>query len=472
MKKRSELFFSFILVPIDYLMLVAGFVLAYFVREGQSKPFAYLMSGQSYLRYMLLLLPIWILLFAVLGLYSLSSVRSRLQEAGRIVAATLAGTMLLILLDFFTTQPIFPSKSIPVYGFLIGTGLVILGRFLINLVQRFLFRYGVGVYKVAVIGKNAIADQLSHGMVRQNRGYSLVENRIDVQAGNVEQSLAQLTKLDVDEIIVADNRIPEKNLVTIVNYCEDHHISYKFVPSIGGLYTSRLETTRYRDIPLLQVVPTPLEGWGRIIKRLADLILTTIVVVILSPIMLAIVILMKLTDPGPIIYAHKRLTRAGKTFFVYKFRSMKRDYCTGGKFGGKTDLEVLATFNDPKLIDEWKRDQKVKKDPRVSKIGRFLRATSLDELPQLFNILKGELSLVGPRPIVEDELKRYGKVSGLFLQIKPGLTGLWQVSGRNDIGYEERVKLDIYYIENWSLWLDFVILCKTAWVLIRGRNGY
>jgi len=151
---------------------------------------------------------------------------------------------------------------------------------------------------------------------------------------------------------------------------------------------------------------------------------------------------------------------------------MKQDYCTGGKFGNKSDLEILKTFNDPKLIEEFKRDQKVKNDPRISVIGKFLRSTSLDELPQLLNILKGELSLVGPRPIVEKELPRYGEVQDLFLRIKPGLTGLWQVSGRNDIDYDERVKLDIYYIENWSLWLDVKIFFKTIWVLLKGSDGY
>jgi exopolysaccharide biosynthesis polyprenyl glycosylphosphotransferase len=348
---------------------------------------------------------------------------------------------------------------------------VILGRIAVRFIQRFLFRYGVGVYKVAILGHGALADQLGHDLAKSDRGYKILKNNVDPQA-DLNGDLEDLRKRGLDEIIVADTKIPDKNLIEIINYCENNHITYKFVPSIAGLYTSRLQSIQYRDLTLLEVVPTPLEGWGRIVKRICDLLISLLAIIIFSPIMLALVIIMKLTDPGLIIYRHKRLTRAGKTLWVYKFRSMKQAYCTGGQFDGKTDLEVLATFNDPKLIDEWKNNQKLKNDPRVSTIGKFMRKTSLDELPQLFNILKGELSLVGPRPIVEDELSRYGKVSNLFLKIKPGLTGLWQVSGRNDVDYEERVKLDIYYIENWSLWIDLIILIKTVGVVLRGRGGY
>ncbi len=188
--------------------------------------------------------------------------------------------------------------------------------------------------------------------------------------------------------------------------------------------------------------------------------------------MAIIAIFIKIFDNGPVFYVHKRITRSGKPLKILKFRSMKQVYCTGGKYAGKTDLEILKTFNNPALIEEFKRDQKVKNDPRVSSIGRFLRKTSLDELPQLFNVLVGQLSFVGPRPIVENELSRYGDESGIFLHIKPGLTGLWQVSGRNDIDYVSRVKLDIYYIENWSIGLDITILLRTIPVVLFGRSGY
>ena len=222
---------------------------------------------------------------------------------------------------------------------------------------------------------------------------------------------------------------------------------------------------------VLEVISTPLEGWSRVIKRLSDLVIVCISFVFTLPLMAIIAILIKLTDPGKVFYLHKRLTRSGKKINIIKFRTMKQDFCTGGKYSNKSDIEILGRFGDPKLVEEFKRTQKLKKDPRVSKIGNFLRKTSLDELPQLFNVLTGNLSLVGPRPIVQQELERYGDESGLFLHIKPGLTGLWQVSGRNDVSYDNRVKLDIYYIENWSIGLDLAILLRTIPIVLR-KTGY
>lgn len=157
---------------------------------------------------------------------------------------------------------------------------------------------------------------------------------------------------------------------------------------------------------------------------------------------------------------------------VYKFRTMHRKYSTGINHTYKTPEEALASFGDPQLLVEFKQNQKLKNDPRVSGFGKFLRRTSLDELPQLYNVLRGQLSLVGPRPVVPEELARYGENAGRLLAIKPGMTGLWQVSGRNDISYSERVNLEIYYVENWSLMLDIIILLRTIKVVLRGKNGY
>ncbi|MDX1766353.1 MAG: sugar transferase, partial [Candidatus Saccharimonadales bacterium] len=168
-----------------------------------------------------------------------------------------------------------------------------------------------------------------------------------------------------------------------------------------------------------------------------------------------------------VFYKHKRLTRYGKTIYVYKLRSMYWKYSTGDKGQKKSDEQIFREMGREDLIAEFKKNQKVKDDPRIMKIGKFTRSTSLDELPQLINIFKGDLSLVGPRPIVKDELHHYDEFDSLFLAIRPGLTGLWQVSGRSDLSYEERVRLDIYYIQNWSLILDIKILLKTVAVVIR-----
>jgi Undecaprenyl-phosphate galactose phosphotransferase WbaP len=203
--------------------------------------------------------------------------------------------------------------------------------------------------------------------------------------------------------------------------------------------------------------------WNLGIKRLLDLSLVIIGGLVILPFLLIIALLIKIDSPGPAIYKHPRIGRNGKPFKVYKFRSMVLD-------AEERLLSLLAA--DPKAREEWEADHKLKNDPRITRIGKLLRQTSMDEFPQLFNILRGEMSLVGPRPIVEGEIKKYGEDFGRIFSVKPGMTGLWQVSGRSDTDYGERVALDTYYLQSWSVWLDFWVLYKTIGVVLRGKGAY
>jgi Undecaprenyl-phosphate galactose phosphotransferase WbaP len=187
-------------------------------------------------------------------------------------------------------------------------------------------------------------------------------------------------------------------------------------------------------------------------KNLLDGIATVIILLLSIPIMVVIAIFVKLTSPGPIFYKAKRLGKKGRLFEIYKFRSMYKD-------ADKSIEKILR--NNPELLEEYKNDFKLKKDPRVTPLGRFLRKTSLDELPQLINVIKREMALVGPRPIVQEEVKYYGENYAVFSSVRPGITGLWQCSGRSDTSYEERVAFDVYYVLNWSPWMDIWILVRT-----------
>ena len=183
---------------------------------------------------------------------------------------------------------------------------------------------------------------------------------------------------------------------------------------------------------------------------------------------------MKVTDPGPLIFKHKRIGKSGQPIFVSKFRSLRTDMCD---IGGQLAPAFKAYLKEnPAAAEEWKETMKLKDDPRISRIGKILRKTSLDELPQFFNVLTGSLSMVGPRPILQEEVVRYGETARILFTVRPGVTGLWQVSGRNDVSYDERVSLDARYIERWNLLGDVVICFKTAGVLIssilgRGKKG-
>lgn len=198
-------------------------------------------------------------------------------------------------------------------------------------------------------------------------------------------------------------------------------------------------------------------------KRFIDLFLLLLSSPITVPVLLFVSLLVKVSSPGPVFYGHKRIGKSGKEFKCWKFRSMVID--------ADKQLEKILAEN-PEMRAEWEKDRKFTNDPRVTKIGKFLRKTSIDEIPQFFNVFMGEMSFIGPRPVTEPELAKYGKKADFILSVKPGLSGMWQISGRSDTGYEERVTLDSYYIQNWSVWLDIWIVIKTVYVVLRGKGAY
>jgi Undecaprenyl-phosphate galactose phosphotransferase WbaP len=201
---------------------------------------------------------------------------------------------------------------------------------------------------------------------------------------------------------------------------------------------------------------------ARVLKRVIDILLVVVFSVVALPLIVAIAGLIKLTSPGPAFFGQRRYGRKGEPFMAWKFRSMAADAS-----------QVLEQWlaSDPALREEWRRSHKLRNDPRVTRIGRFLRRTSLDELPQFWNILRGQMSFVGPRPIVAEEIARYGDSYSLYKKVTPGLTGLWQVSGRNNTSYEQRVNFDLYYVRNWSLWLDLYVLARTVRVVVLGDGA-
>ena len=198
-------------------------------------------------------------------------------------------------------------------------------------------------------------------------------------------------------------------------------------------------------------------------KRFIDLFLLLISSPVVLPMVLIVSLIVKISSPGPVFYGHKRTGKNGKEFKCWKFRSMVID--------ADKQLEKILAEN-PEMRAEWEKDRKFTNDPRVTKIGKILRKTSIDEIPQFFNILTGEMSFIGPRPVTEPELKKYGNKAQIILSVQPGLSGMWQISGRSDTGYEERVTLDSYYIQNWSVWLDIWIIIKTVYVVLRGKGAY
>jgi Undecaprenyl-phosphate galactose phosphotransferase WbaP len=260
--------------------------------------------------------------------------------------------------------------------------------------------------------------------------------------------------------------MPELSQAKLLALLESHAGTFPnvlIVPDLGGVSSLGIEAKDLCRQLTLEVRRNLLMPSAQVTKRVVDLVVGALAGVAALPLFAILYVLLKIDSRGPALYSHVRIGRGGRTFRLWKFRSMVHNA-----------NEVLQEYLDlhPELVREWERDHKLKNDPRVTRLGRILRKTSLDELPQLWNVLKGDMSLVGPRPIVQAEMPKYGSGFLLYTQVLPGITGLWQVSGRNDTSYTERVALDSYYVRNWSPWFDLYLLGKTVKVVLAGEGAY
>lgn len=268
---------------------------------------------------------------------------------------------------------------------------------------------------------------------------------------------------ELDSAIVAMPGVDRARVSDIVSDHVRAFRRYTIIPDFFGMTNMWITVRDFDGIMGLEVNQVLLSRFNQGVKRFLDIAIVVVGGIVVSPFLLLLALAVKIDSPGPIFYGHHRLGKDGKPFKAWKFRSMVRN--------SKEVLENLLS-TDPALREEWENSFKLRDDPRITRMGRFLRKTSLDELPQIWNVLLGEMSLIGPRPIIEAEVEKYGHQYKLFSSVKPGMSGLWQVSGRSDLDYEERVALDIYYIQSWSLWLDLYILFKTFGVVVAGLGAY
>jgi Undecaprenyl-phosphate galactose phosphotransferase WbaP len=281
-----------------------------------------------------------------------------------------------------------------------------------------------------------------------------------------EETLTDATnlgrELGVDTIIFAMPYTRREQLAHMVSVASESFRSVLIVPDLEGVTTSAVTPRDFAGTLAIEIKQNLLDPWSQRLKRALDLLGTVIGGVLVSPLVFAIAVVIKLDTPGPAFYGHQRVGAGDEHFLCWKFRTMH------------VDAERLLDQylqGSPVLRAEWEQNQKLRNDPRVTRVGHFLRQTSLDELPQLWNVLCGEMSLTGPRPIVDAEVPKYGKVYALYKRIKPGMSGMWQVGGRSDTSYAERVEMDSYYVRNWSVWLDLVILARTVRCVALGRGA-
>ncbi|MDQ1284272.1 MAG: Bac transf protein [Patescibacteria group bacterium] len=469
--KRSELFFSALQVPVDFAMIILAAISAFAIRNVPEilalKPKLYNFPFDVYLKIALMVAPLFLLIYALEGLYDIRSTRKFWKETLKIFTATSIG-LVIIIVAIFLKREWFSSRFIILAAWGLATFYVVLARYLIQLIQKWLLRNrGVGVHRVLLIGRNGRMNTIS-AIIKNNKnlGYKVID-QIDTASVHTIKGIRQ--EKGIDEIILCNPSVTDDEQEKLIDYCAIHNVKYKYIPTT--LQTSKFELGVFSGQPLIEVKSTPLDGWGRISKRVFDIVASILGIIVTSPIMLATAVAIKLDSCGPIIYKNKRIGSGGKEFFVYKFRYFKDEFC--------------ISKDNPKLQEALKLEQeliknqsvrkgplyKIKKDPRKTRVGNFIEKYSIDELPQFFNALFGTMSLVGPRPHQKREVEKYMEYHRRLLTIKPGLTGMAQVSGRSDLDFEDEYKLDLFYIENWSLWLDIQICLKTVGVLFRKRRN-
>jgi exopolysaccharide biosynthesis polyprenyl glycosylphosphotransferase len=476
MKNNASLLYGFFLIIGDFLALVVAFVAAFILRVSlDSRPIVAQVTSREYLKIFLLLLPFWLIIFGLLGLYNKNNYENRFSEFGRVVIGSFIGILFVISYSFMTDKVIFPARLVTVYGFLLALCFMLLFRTIARAIRRSLFTYGIGINNVLIVGNTQITDELvrsiSHTKVT---GYKVVgivgrkqrdDNQHISHFSSFNEAIEKLGNTSLHSIIQTELYATTERNGEILTYAQENHVAYRFVPGNSELFVGNIEVDLFQSIPVIAVHQTALTGWGRIVKRLFDVFIGLIMFIIALPFIFVITIAIKIFDPGPVFFRQERLGRFDTRFKIFKFRTNKIAY------NGLLPEEAFAKMGKPELAVEFRKNgDYLKNDPRFTKLGIFLRKSSLDELPQLINVLRGDISLVGPRALVPRELDKYDK-KNLILSVKSGMTGLAVISGRKAIPFEERRKLDLYYVQNWSFWSDIVILTKTISIVLFHRGA-
>ncbi len=455
-------------ILLDACTIAAAFALAYLLRFYWAViPAADSPPAGPYFAILPLLVPAWIAVFAAYGLY-----RERLQgffdEALRVISAVSVGLMALLAGSFFYRQFSY-SRLWILFAWAISIVLVLLSRGILRAVHRALRARGVDVRHVLIVGTGPEARDLARVLrAHPESGQHPVAFVGGTAVGEVEglpvvghagDVLAAVRRVGAHRVIIVLPAEARETTMQVAAACQEAGVPFGIVPDLYTLVASGADVELVDRLPLLTLRGSPLTGWGRWLKDAFDVAGALIGLVATLPLWAVVSLLIVVDRPGPIFYRQKRIGKAGVPFYAWKFRTMV--------LGAEENLT-----RNPGLHERFSASFKLTDDPRVTRIGRWLRRTSLDELPQLLNVLKGEMSLVGPRPIVEEELRKYGPWERRLLCVKPGLTGLWQVLRHHQPDYAQRVQLDMYYIDHWSMGLDLKILLRTLPSVIAGRGAY
>lgn len=462
--KRSEILFGIIRIPLDILTAMSAMMLAYKLREANIDllPYLQFITQQSnlpefsyYLQTFVLPWTIaYVIINASLQLYSLKITLGPWREFGRVLMSSVIWIAIVMAWFFLVAKQLFFSRVLLLQATVLLTLFSLLARTIILIIQRLCLRAGIGVRTVLSCGAFPLPTSMYHVIKDDPRYHYLgheaeTTNILDVHRKHV-----------IDLILHTDPSPKSDSTSTLIDTCRSHQIGYAFVPPVFADVPHQLSIAHVGLLPILRFEPTPLDGWGRVFKRIVDICLGLLILTLLLPILFCIACAVLIADGWPIFYKSERIGQYGKERIkIVKFRTMCLD-----ADAKKRDLEALSHRKDGPLF-------KVKNDPRVTRLGRILRRFSLDELPQLLNVIGGHVSLVGPRPHLPDEVAKYSLHHRRVFTVRPGVTGLAQISGRSNLSFEDEVKLDMRYIEEWSIGLDLWIVWRTVWVILLGKGA-
>lgn len=485
-----------LLVVTDFFIAAGTFLAAFYFRQGtaifQTSPsFHWTKEFAPYGVLLLFVVPIRLLTLKYYDLYRLRGEFSFVEDGIRVFKATSIGSLLIVALTFlyrggFQFRAFSYARSVFVFDFILALASYGILRFVARSAQTFARRRDVNLIPTLVVGRGPEAALcISEMRERPSLGYrviGVVETGLlgrDVPdtfegvpiVSDLKDLPDAIRESGANEVIITDPNVSGDVLFDVMIRCGRRAgVEFRIAPSLFNCLPRKTEIDQIGALPMIRLFREPLSNAARITKRAFDIFIALIALTLLSPLWLIVALLIKLDSKGPIFYKQERVGMDGRLFLFYKFRTMR----AGADDASHREYlkQYIAGDDATNLGDEENPVFKLRGDVRVTRLGRVLRRLSFDELPQLFNVLGGDMSIVGPRPPIPYEVEAYELWHRKRLDMKPGLTGLWQVSGRNRLPFEEMVRLDLFYIENWSILLDLKILLRTLPVMLRGDDAY
>jgi exopolysaccharide biosynthesis polyprenyl glycosylphosphotransferase len=459
----------------DIVLINLAFAAAYWVRYDlqwfRAVDPAYDASFRDYIPFALVLTILLMIAYRLGGVYHQPRGASWLDEVYTLISSTTIAIVIIMAMTFWF-RPLVYSRLMFLWAGLLIVTLLSLSRLIKRWAWQSLMRRGMGVDRVLIVGAGEVGRRLMRNIVAQPElGYRVIgfvdddpeKNRTDIgrfkALGGIDNLPRVAQEEAIDEVIITLPWVYHRKILGIMRQCEREQVRARIVPDLFQLALSRVDIEDLGGIPIIGVKEISITGWNLAFKRASDIVLSLAVLIFLSPLLLLISVAIKLDSPGPALFKQVRVGKGGRRFICYKFRSMRQ--------GAEEERPQLADLDE--VVGPI---FKIRHDPRCTRVGRFLRRTSLDELPQLYNVLRGEMSLVGPRPPIPLEVEQYQEWHRKRLEVSPGMTGLWQVSGRSQLTFDEMCLLDIYYLENWSPLLDLKIALKTIPAVLAGRGAY